>query len=571
MSALARIVPDDEECPSTAGPALRGDLLALIARIDASFNIASEQLGHSASKIETIVAALSEVASMFDGGVGAEAVDGLKQAAASLMTIQSVVDQRSTEISTMHEAARALRGSAQDVLRCLQVLDVYGLNVKITASGLQQFMDFADAMRLKLGQGSQELRGLDQMLEALDKSLEQMSQTDRMLITECAQVIPQVPESLLREAGNLEAHHAGLTDLAQSIAVVARSIQTELYAAIQAIQIGDRVRQRLEHLLAGLAMINQHSSDGSLGDGTSDRFHAVLAALCDAAADEYRRDITDLVASLGRLQGQCDRLADLHRAQEGGGDGNMLERIEASVADAHEMLQQLDRADSEGLATLTMILRTVDEVAERAKAIALLRLDVQHMAINIGLNCRSAAQIGRPVMVIANEIRSYSARLDAIADTINAEQVSLSNPCHRISERSREHKHASSEVLLRFIQVIGDCSQDSKRAAAKVEGETVAMQCVLASAIGALDDAAHYSTELHAVSARLHLRGLALQPADEGEAVILQTMLDALARTYTMVEEREVHNAHLPPGLTGIASVQAPPQGVDDDEDDGLF
>jgi hypothetical protein len=48
-------------------------------------------------------------------------------------------------------------------------------------------------------------------------------------------------------------------------------------------------------------------------------------------------------------------------------------------------------------------------------------------------------------------------------------------------------------------------------------------------------------------------------------------MLDALARTYTMAEEREVHNAHLPPGLTSIASVQAPPQGVDDDEDDGLF
>jgi hypothetical protein len=177
MPALSLDVWPEEANGNLVGPAAADSLGHLLAAINDDFDAASGHLGQSVGQIERIVAALTAVASMFDDGVGAEAVEGLTQTAQSLLTIRALVDERTGEIRTMHGAARDLRTSASELMRCLQVLDIYGMNVKITGAGLPQFMEFADAMRVKLGQGDQEVRGLDHMLEALERGLRQMGQS----------------------------------------------------------------------------------------------------------------------------------------------------------------------------------------------------------------------------------------------------------------------------------------------------------------------------------------------------------------------------------------------------------
>lgn len=570
MAALKLVAPAPAKAPDFAS--LKADIKAILGPMDECFNGASTQLCHAVGRIDTIVAALTEVARIFDGGVGSNAIEGLRKAAISLLNVREVVKQRSGEITALHDAAQEVRTSTAEVHRCLQVLDIYGMNVKITASGLAQFMEFADAMRAKLGEGSRELEDLEHMLADLAKSLHEMRQNDRLLDLECSKVFPQVPEALLSGAASLQAHQRVLGDMARVIAETAKAIQLELHAAIAAIQIGDRVRQRYEHVVKGLDLIEEAVAGAGLASHEAGAVLDVLSALSVAAATEYSRDTADLAASLVRLCAQCEKLGNLNHGGSGEGDGDILGRIENSVGEAHVMLRQLDRANSDGTATLEFILRTVDEVSKRARSIAMLRLDVQHMAINIGLSCRTAQGVGRPVMVIANEIRTYSDRLDSIADTILKSQERLSEPCHRLQERSGDNASASGELLAEFLATIGECNRKGQEAVVQVEAEAQELRLHLASVMSLLEDARAFDRSMVKVCEALGDSSLNkdLGPANTG---IIQGIFDQLARTYTMVDEREVHNRSVGAGFTPIASSQdSPSSGLDDDEDDdGLF
>ncbi|MEL0211975.1 MAG: hypothetical protein VW891_15580, partial [Novosphingobium sp.] len=319
LRLVASVAPREADIASLAS-----EVTAFLGPMDESFDSASTQLCCAVGKIEMILKALGEVTGMLDGGVGSDAIDGLRNAALSLLNVRNTVNERSTEIASLHEASREIRTSIAEVLRCLQVLDIYGMNVKITASGLAQFMEFADAMRTKLGQGEHDLRGLEHMLEALAKSLHDMSRNDRLLDLECAKVFPEVPDALLQGAADLQAHQSSLGQMARLVSTIATAIQSELHNAIAAIQIGDRVRQRFEHVQKGLGLLGQAMTDGTVPMEDARAVLAVLAALCEAATAEYSHDTAELAASVMRLRAQCDRLGDLAPTSSEDGDADIL-------------------------------------------------------------------------------------------------------------------------------------------------------------------------------------------------------------------------------------------------------
>lgn len=564
MAALPLPAPPGGLGPASGLSDLRGELGAVLSSIDTQFDKASTALASSVDAIGGIVAALGEAAGVFEGGVGASAVSDLTRAATALLAVRDHVDQRSAEIATIEQATKALREAASNVMRCIQVLDVYGMNVKITAAGLPHFMDFADGMRAKLHEGDDQVRGLDAKLAMLDAGLRQMRESDQLLLNECRKVLPQVPHMLVEEAEALRAHHAGLARLAKSVSTLAQSIQTELFAAIGAIQVGDRVRQRLEHVAAGLVLAE------GLGASAAP-VHALLAGLADEAGREYARDLDAVIIALARLQDNAEQLVGLRTRNEGSNDEGQafLSRLESGAAEAHGMIAQLDRTDSEGLATLDLILRTVDEVSAQAEAITDLRLDVQHMAINIGLSCRTAERVGRPVMVIANEIRTHSNKLDGVIEAILGAKQGLVDPSLRMKAQSTAAQSASGSQLGHFIDLIRECGNRTDAAMETVNTRAGEMHHTLSTASIALDEASGQGPQIMTLATGLAQAAASGSPA---EPSALQPVFDQIARSYTMAEERELHNRLLPAGISGIAT--ASPVAVatdDDDEDDGLF
>lgn len=550
----------------------------MVGTLTARFDATGRALAEAVAAIEAIVAALRNVASVFDSGAAASAVDDLMAAAEGLRSIQSLADARAGNMAQIRDSGSTLRNCADQILRSIQVLDVYGMNVKITASGTPEFMEFADRMRDKLNAAGSEVRSLDQSLGLLDTSLGEMARNDAMLVAECTKVIPQVPDRLMANAAALKEHQARLARLALSINSQAQSIRDELGLALGAIQIGDRVCQRLEHVLFGCSLLDGAASQADGGSKESEVLQQCLSPLLDAlvsaAIAELREDGQSLLASLERLRDRSLGLSSLQRTEQGDKGQGFLALLEAAITEAEGMIAQFGQADRQGAATLGQIMQTVDQVTAKMAAITELRLEVRNMAINIGLSCRNVGALGRPIMVVANEIRTYSDRLDAIITTIAEAEARLLETSSRMNE-GRADGGASVDQLARFLAAIHECDDRTADAMLAVESSSDVVSRLLTQAIGDMKEICNEAGNSLAVSPPAAQADVDAQDCDANVAAFLQSQFDALAAKYTMNDERLVHNSLIPPFLTAIALGNATSDTndphADDDEDDGLF
>lgn len=564
-----------QDCASPAAR-LRTELGEIVGALTARFDTASLALGDAVTTIDQIVNALHEVASIFDTGEAAAAVSNLMEAANNLQAVPVQAGVRAQFVADIRSSSKSLRASAGDILRCIRVLDIYGMNVKINASGNEELMDFADRMRDKLHAADGEVQSVDKALERLESSLCEMIRNDEALVMECSRVVPEVPDRLMRDALALRHHQAGLVRLAQATNDVAKETRAELGLAISAIQIGDRVRQRLEHVMFGCQLIENVSAEGDEDFHRRDELQKhllpLLRALTRAATAEFATDAAALVASLHRLKETSAQLASLNvpgRDEEGGG---FLELLRSGIAEANGMIARLDQADRQGAATGEQILVTVDDVAAQMAAVTELRLEVRNMAINIGLRCRNVGDAGKPIAVIANEIRSYSDRLDLIVSAISGAESILIESSSRISGQIAKGAGSLGQ-LSEFVDVIGECDRRTSSSLAFVNANAGDIQTALLRAIADLAPLLGDTGDLARSIASLDGCDSEYAPAEADLESDLSEICSSLFSVYTMNAERELHNQIL--GELGLDAFQTEIASLcdedEDDFDDGLF
>ncbi|MFT3965350.1 MAG: hypothetical protein QM690_05665 [Sphingobium sp.] len=543
------------ELPDPTGDA-RDRLNAIVAGIDARFVQAGTSLATTVETIDRVVAALRQVGCVFAEGDAAAAVGNLTRAAERLSDVSSQLTTRTTEIRHIRAASTKLCKHVDDVRKALEVLQIYGMNVKIAASGAKDFVDFADRMKQQLLAGEVEIGGFDVKLEELEASLAGMEESDRLLAVECARVVPQVPQRLIADAQELFAHQGRLADLAAETGDLARSIQGNVGAILGAIQIGDIARQRLEHVLAGCAMMEAQLLAGDGQEAAATRHHLTrmfVAQLFDTAAD-FRRETETLIASLRRIEPQASRLLALQQGKGGASGGQVfLRRLEAGIAEADTMTAQLRRADRQADETVRIIIATVDDLSIRALAVRNLRIDVQQMAINIGLRCRRVEVIGRPVTVIANEIRGYSERLDATIDNITASADELNAISLRMRERGGAGEAKSGDDLACSLDAIRTGAQRTEAAMASAGSEAAEIIGMLRQTTDQLENGLDLGGTIDAIAAALADLAGPEAPVSDRSDHPLRLLMAEIGRSYTMAREREVHDQFRLPGMPSIA------------------
>lgn len=571
---------------------VRDGLAAITKLLDGHFNRAGQGLGQTVETIDVILASLQEVTQVFGQGEAHMAVTTLTETATRLTSVAASVGERNDEVARIQDVSRSLRRNVAEIQRCLRVLQIYAMNVKIAASGAPDFVEFADQMNGKLSTGSRQAEDFETKLAELDTSIARMQAIDLRLMSECRKVIPHVPNRLTRDAQSLREHQSSLADLAQTTGAHARAIQAELGSALTAIQVGDRTRQRLEHVDTACVLLEAHAPHTNEGSRTSSltaaqRGHvlALLQAQVRQAGEEYGQEVHALAFSLARLRGSAEALSAL---QERDGQDNeagalFLRRMEDAIAEAAEMIAHLHRADIQAEETLGVIVHTVEAVSLRVAEIRNLRIDVRQMAINIGLRCRKTEVIGRPVSVIANEIRSHSDKLDTLIAEINAAEANLIAVSERMRAQATGRDAVANTDLSRALETIRDCAQTTDMAMATVEQGSIGMMELLQQTIVELDAAVALEHPIAEVVEDLVPSVVpsgpepVSDPEPETDTAALENLLRNIAETYTMAGERQIHDRFLLPGMAPTSGGTRPTETAGeeydgfDDFDDGLF
>lgn len=559
----------------------------IVSGIDRRFMQAGTMLGESVEAINMIVGALRNVATVFRSGDAAAAVDNLSETADRLSAVSDEVHQRAEEVSRIRDASGRLRTHVNEVKRALDILAIYSMNVKIAASGAPAFVDFADRMTGQLKAGEQQAEGFKTKLAELHESLARGEHLDEALKAECAKVLPDVPNRLIEDAQALRRHQDMLATLADRTSELALSIQGNVATVLGALQVGDIARQRLEHVLYGCVLLDAHLADPDVApeDRDASRTHmlGLLVAHLGETSAEFQRETQSLIVSLRNMQPEADRLIRLQQ-REGADESNIfLRRLEGGIADAASMVAQLRLADAQAEEMLRTIITAVDELSSRAAAIRNLRIDVQQMAINIGLRCRRVEAIGRPVTVIANEIRSYSDRLEATVDQISDAAVELKSVSMHMREQMEGRPSDDDDKLSRCLTAIREGARSTEASLTVTEQKADGLLDMFRRTTDELERSLDLEGTIDAIADLLRACGGGAGEGDEaGEGSIVdrpdhpvRDLLMELGRSYTMVSERVIHDRFLLPGMEPTAGGGGGPNRAsapsDDDDDDSLF
>ncbi|MBW6527448.1 hypothetical protein KZ813_11405 [Sphingomonas sp. RHCKR7] len=573
---VAPITPDRDLTPIEQ---LVEGLNALAGGLEERFRGVGETLAAAIDTIDRMAGALDEVQRALAPERAGAAVAELRAAAARLTELPETQRRRADDVAQLTQRTRTLRALLAEMGEVMRLLGCYGMSIKIASAGEPAFFQFVAVMQAKLDGSEQQLRCFAQELERFGRIVADVRATDARLASECAKVGEQAPAELAASADALEVQLAAVARMAQEVGAITRTVQGEVARVLGAIQIGDSVRQRVEHCVAVLRVIDPSAGAGGERPAKPPRgavahVARLIAAQMRAIADDFRHASVALLDSLAQLGPLAAELLALVEAQaahvaesagEGAGDGGALLRLEQGIAALGDVTAHLFDTDEQLAMLAAFVEETVVDLGRGLQAIRAVTLDVQDIATNTRLLCRRHGDTGRAVAVIATEVDPCARKLErlrgAVVEQIAAlGAVALGGVAAGVGGDARA-------MLRDALAVVRTACERSDSAVAGSGDEARRIAAALAHSVEELHEQQMFISALEAASGSLHDCTEGHEALSDADVASLHELLPWIAGLYTMAREREIHAPFLLPGMatrTGDAAAPA-------EDDDGLF
>ncbi len=576
-----------------------GDL-RLIDRLEAARRVievkflgAGEVLSEAVDGIGALIAALDDLTGALDPAAIAATAQDLTDAAAKLTALPVNHDARRRAVSDLDRHRVELARSLSDMRQSLAYMRAFTMNIKITAGGIAQadteFGVFAQEMASRIESGRTEVDGLQRELDALQKPIAGVFRHGETMAARCAELIPLVPDQLLASATLIGDHHGRIAAAAAAAAEVARAIRKKVGRILSALQIGDITRQRIEHVQAGLALIDEIGGDLSAGQyaEASALVQLLQAIQLGEALQDFDREVSQIVTSMSGLGTDAQalmKLRDLAYGQGAEANTGVLRSLEGRLDAAQGLVREIEAAETEVLRTGQHTAEAAEILANRLAAIQAMKSDVVYMALNTMLKSCRIGEAGRPLATIAVELRTHAGYLEQIAGkslvTLNhliaaAGQMTGDGANGSESDGSDLPGQAANETLGVAARRIGAASDRTETDIRRLAERGEAVLTLLNRSTGRFGFQDEIGQALAGAAAELSDFAKDAQPCGADLRDRLAAGLGRLYAGYTMVQEREAHQAFLEAWDIGAGAAPMPePQPAPsspDSLDDMLF
>jgi hypothetical protein len=528
--------------------------------VEQRFLAAGEVLGFAVGGVGQLIGALDKLASALDTETVAATRAELDRAAQNLFGLRDRLEHRRGQTRALSRVVDRLRGGIEDMRRDLAYLRVFALNIKITAAGIPgagaDFAVFAQEISDRIEAGRLELEGFAAEVEVLHRQLQAALVQEQALAGECERQIPAVPNGLSASADEIAAHHEKVARVAGEVRGLAQNVQRQVGAALGALQVGDSTRQRIEHVQLGLGQLAAHGASAPLAAAV----HPLLAAQLGAAAADFNRDAAQIQQSMAGIAGDAAELLRLRDLAFGGSaaGGGFLDRMTVHLGQALGLVDRMEAADTAAAATGSAAVDAVEALSRRIAALQAIKTDVQQMALNTTLKCARIGDPGKPLSVIAIELRNHAGLLEGSARrTQDALETLAGDAGEMLQERTVDAAGAALTAATARLRN-ANAEVEAELAALAEQGEAVVR--ALGEAAAQLDFHGEIGGALETAAAALDAG--AGDAAQEADSEVVAQVLQAIAKAYTMAQERDVHAA-LVVGLTP-APVAAPVATADE-------
>lgn len=539
-------------------------------------------LGHTledaADRLDRLTRTFRSVAAEFDG-------EALKQAARDLTDAADRVTALARSYRGERDALGGLVGSAADMdervtrmHRAIKAADVLGVSAKIEAMHIgaagADFVVFAEEIDRSLKLAQSNLAELAREIADVRGHLDRAETAERTFEAQHAGALDLVPRRLAAGVARLGAHHEQAAGTSATVADRSQRVGDRVAEAVMALQIGDITRQRIEHVEQALAVLDAASADPDENDGApATRIHRLLSAQLADAAREFGEEVERIFASLRALAASAAEIAELGRHAYGdaaGGQESFLRDLRGDVAQAASLLGGFAAARGNADTVVRSVRTAAASLTTHVGTIRSLEADIRIMGLNTTLKCGRLGAIGRPLAVIAQELRACANVTAVEAGAVMGGLGRMTGGIDALSGDEQARRSADimavAEIMERAVRQLDEADRRLAGALATLDEDGAAVGALLAETVT-------HAAIREEIGAVLRRAAAELEPT---EATVISTptaaeeaLLAQIQASYTMKQERAIHARVL--GLPEHADLPPPAATAEAALDDMLF
>jgi hypothetical protein len=560
--------------------------------IETKFLDAGKILSQVVNGIATLVTTLDGMTKALGPSTIAATTQQLHGASAQLAALPAKQSERRATIGQLEDQCAALSSRIEDMRRSLIYMRAFTVSIKITAGGIPnadtEFEVFAQEMCQRVEAGRAEVEALEHGLLTLKGELQMAMLRAETLERGGADTIPTV-SSQLRDAANLLAgHRSKIGAAAADASALATNIRKQVMRMLVALQIGDSTRQRVEHIQTGVAFLE--TIDPAIPVRDAARIQAVmstlLAAQLDATLHDFNHEVAQISNGLEGLSRDAASLLSLRDVAYGQTEmesGGFLRTLEQRMGEAVGLATEIEEADTLAQDTGHRAAAAARILSDRLDAIQMMKSDVLYMALNTTLKSTRLGDAGRPLSIIATELRTHAGYLEGTANacvaalkTLIATASDLSSAVPEASvlpEAMGAQDETAGAALSAAIFCINAAAGTTERDVAALAENGEIVLDLLQNSRDELAFHGEIGASLRRVGEDLHYLAAQAQPCGGDIQAPLAGFFARLGAIYTMAQERDIQA--MVAANWGIVTETVPPRAAvpaeSDDFEDALF
>ncbi|MEO3387225.1 chemotaxis protein [Mesorhizobium sp. CAU 1741] len=543
------------------------------SRLEERFLEGGAVLAGALDSVSDMVKSLDQVTAALGNDTVDSTVADLSRTTEQLLELPALHATRQENMRKLTALGITLQTHVDEMLETLRYLRTFAVTVKITGAGASEFAGFADEMLGKIQSGRNQVDGFASRLAQLLEQVRAAVSFGQDLRKQYDGIVPGVTRDLAADAAKMGDYHTRVRTVAASLGELVRQVQGKVAKTLSALQIGDMTRQRVEHVQAGLGLLAGARADGPV-DGEAAMLR-LLGAQMEDLVDEFNDGCGTVTSSLAGLAGDIKEVLALGKQARGntnGGD-NFLRALETSVGVARKLVGRIEIAGQRTDEVSRSAATTARELSDAVDSIRTIKTEIQYMAINTSLRCSRMGEAGKPMNVVASELRVFANQMEVVSGRILEGLAALGAAASELGADDADATSGLGEALDNALANIREAGErmeaDLKTMAAK--GEHLGRE--VGSSVSRLDFTRELGEVLESCTLSLATEAAESVSGEAGDDIspAVLTLSEQLFKTYTMARERQVHRAYIPPQEEVAAEAATATANEDDDIEAALF
>ncbi len=482
-----------------------------------------------------------------------EATARLLQTVDLLNKLPPAEARRRESVAAIGQTGGRLAEHVLSMEETLRYLRTFAATAKIAGARIPDFSSFASEIVERIEFAAKEVKALSLQIRSLEGQIESATANEDGSLGQHLNGIPSIAQRLMSNAEEIQLQRRNLSELADSVAGLARNIQNKVARTLSAMQIGDITRQRVEHCQTAHAIAEAYLASevpASLSATDRQRLSQLAMTLVFALLGEttkgFDRETAKIVDNIRSFSGDIGTLLDLYRtmmSQSGQDRKSPINSLRGDLAAARIVVDRIDVAAAGANRLSEKTSEMIKELTTSILTIQLVRRDIQYMALNTNLRCGKLGEEGRAINVVAGELRSFASLLDEDAEKILVGLGKLETQAAGLRDWRQAGEEESSSLGTHIDAALAHIGEAGAAMDLNVQelrrcGEAMTSQ--VADVIKGLDFRAGIGETLASCTKEAGLMRSAFVDATGLEAPVA-AISERIFKIYTMAAERELH------------------------------